>query len=48
MGDIDTATLTIPTQRVSVDVIGGRAPGWPSGGAAEDEDYEPTIVRGRE
>ncbi|GLW78368.1 hypothetical protein Aglo01_28500 [Actinokineospora globicatena] len=28
--------------------IGGRAPGWPVGSPVEDEEYEPTIVRGRD
>ncbi|MCP2272835.1 hypothetical protein LV75_005361 [Actinokineospora diospyrosa] len=43
---VDTRELVLPKPRT--EVIGGRGPGWPVGTPLEDEEYEPTIVRGRE
>ncbi|RLK62129.1 hypothetical protein [Actinokineospora cianjurensis] len=38
--------LKLPRPRS--ETIGGRAPSWPATSPLDDEDYEPTIIRGRD
>ncbi|SDD76703.1 hypothetical protein [Actinokineospora iranica] len=59
MAETADRMVSLPSPRSFVDseaadtaategVIGGRAGSWPPPGPAEDEGYEPTIVRGRD
>ncbi|MGW5053593.1 hypothetical protein [Actinokineospora sp. NPDC004072] len=43
-----TTTESVPGSSETPEdwVIGGRAPTWPRPRTPEDDDYEPTIVRG--
>ncbi|WP_181043520.1 hypothetical protein V5P93_005501 [Actinokineospora auranticolor] len=48
MDNTETLERLIPRPRVNPDLIGGRAPSWPPTTPEDDEEYEPTIVRGRD
>ncbi|MGW5054018.1 hypothetical protein [Actinokineospora sp. NPDC004072] len=46
--ELDLVPIPRSPSDEDVDLIGGRAATWTVPAPPEDEDYEPTIIRGRE